>query len=422
MRALVVGNGAREHALAWKLAAGASVQTVWIAPGNAGTAEVGRNLPEVAATDGDALSEAARKNAIDLAVIGPDDALAAGVADCLRAAGLAVVGPSATDARLETSKAFCKSFLLRHGIPTARATELHNPTELQAYLRSRSGTVVLKMDGLAQGKGVLVSNDQDALQRFGRAALARGTLLGEEYLRGYELSLFLLLDGTRAVALPPCSDFKRAGPGDTGPNTGGMGAICPVPRVDATLAARIEREITQPTVRGLQQEGLLYRGVLYIGLMITRQGPRVLEFNVRLGDPETQVLMPLLTTDLGELMQAVATGTLSRVEATCSKRSALTVVVAAAGYPGSYRKGLPVESLPPAADPRGVLFHATTARSGGTLRTGGGRSFAVTGLGDDLATAHANAYELVRQVRFPGAWWRPDIGTRFLTATPAAAT
>ena len=417
MRVLVVGSGAREHALAWKLAAAAGVQSVWTAPGNAGTAEVGRNLTRVAADDGTALSAAARSKAIDLAVIGPDDALAAGVADSLRAAGLAVVGPSAAEARLESSKAFCKSFLLRHGIPTAQAAVLHDPEELQRHLRSRTGPAVLKMDGLAQGKGVLVSDDGDALLRFGRAALARGALLAEEYLSGYELSLFLLLDGTRAVALPPCSDFKRAGTGDTGPNTGGMGAICPVPWVDAALAARIDREITRPTVRGLRQDGLLYRGVLYIGLMITRDGPRVLEFNVRLGDPEAQVLLPLLATDAGELLQAVATGTLSQVEVTCSSHSAVTVVVAAQGYPERYEKGLPVASLP-AADRRGVVFHATTSRDGGTLRTGGGRSFAVTGLGEDLATAQANAYQLVRQVRFPGAWWRTDIGSRFLGPAP----
>jgi phosphoribosylamine--glycine ligase len=419
MRVLVVGSGAREHALAWKLAAGGGVQSVWSAPGNAGTAEVGRNLPEVAATDAGALSDAARRNGIDLAVIGPDDALAAGVADSLRAAGLAVVGPSTAEARLEWSKAFCKAFLQRHDIPTAEATELHDQAELEAHLRSRPGPVVLKMDGLAQGKGVLVSHHHADLLRFGRAALARGTVLAEECLRGYELSLFLLLDGTSAVALPPCSDYKRAGTGDTGPNTGGMGAVCPVPWVDAELAARIDLEIIQPTVRALQQDGLLYHGVLYIGLMITSDGPRVLEFNVRLGDPETQVLMPLLTSDAGELMEALATGTLSQVEVTCSNRSALTVVVAAQGYPENYEKGLAVESLPPATDPRGIVFHATTSRDGGSLRTGGGRSFAVTGVGADLATAHANAYELVRQVRFPGAWSRTDIGTRFLTPAPA---
>ena len=416
MRVLVVGSGAREHALAWKLAAAADVQSVWTAPGNAGTAEVGRNLPEVSATDGEALSAAARRYAIDLAVIGPDAALAAGVAERLRAAGLAVVGPSATEARLESSKAFCKSFLRRHGIPTARATELRDTADLVAYLRSHPGPAVLKMDGLAQGKGVLVAADRDALLRFGRTALARGPVLAEECLHGYELSLFLLLDGSHCVALPPCTDFKRAGTGDTGPNTGGMGALCPVPGVNAELAARIDREITQPIVHGLRQDGLLYRGVLYVGLMITRDGPRVLEFNVRLGDPETQVLLPLLTTDPGRLMEALATGTLSRIDVTCSDRSALTVVVAAQGYPGDYEKGLAVESLPPAGDPRGIVFHATTTRSDGSLRTGGGRSFAVTGLGDDLAAAHANAYELVRQVRFPGAWWRTDIGTRFLTA------
>ena len=418
MRALVVGSGGREHALAWKLAASGRVHEVWIAPGNAGTAAVGRNLPQVVATDPTSLVEAARRRAIDLAVIGPDDALAAGVAEELRAAGLAVVGPSTAEARLETSKAFCKSFLLRNGIPTAAATELRDPAELEAYLRSRTGPVVLKMDGLAQGKGVLESADTETLLRFGRNALATGTVLAEEYLRGYELSLFLLLDGTHAVALPLCSDFKKAGDGDTGLNTGGMGAVCPVPWVDAALAARIDAEITQPTVRGLQQEGLLYRGVLFIGLMITADGPRVLEFNVRLGDPETQVLLPLLNTDLGELMEAVATGTLQRVAVTFRAGSAVTVVVAAAGYPASYEKGLAVASLPADGDRRGVVFHATTTGTGATLRTGGGRCFAVTGLGDDLATARAHAYELVRAVHFPGAWWRTDIGARFLAAAP----
>ena len=423
MRVLVVGSGGREHALAWKLAAGSRVAGVWIAPGNAGTAQVGVNLPGVAVTDPTAIVAAARRERIDLAVIGPEDALAAGVADRLRAAGVAVVGPSAAATRLETSKAFCKAFLQRHGIPTAAAHRLDHPGDLDAYLRANpdAGTIVLKMDGLAQGKGVLVAADRAQLLSFGRSALARGPVLAEEYLEGYEVSLFVLIDGERAVTLPLCSDYKQAYDGASGPNTGGMGSVCPVPWVDAALAAQIDAEVTQPTVRGLRREGLAYRGVLYIGLMVSADGPRVLEFNVRFGDPETQVLLPLLPADLAELLEAVATGTLHRVDDALDRptRHGVTVVVAAAGYPGTYENGLTVEALPPAESAAGVTFHAATTRHSDVLRTGGGRSFAVTGVGDDLAAARANAYALVEQVRFPGAWSRTDIGRQFLAASPS---
>ncbi len=418
MRVLVVGNGAREHALAWKLASSPLTEEVLIAPGNAATARLGRNLPQVQPTDPAAIARVAGDHGVDLAVIGPEDALAAGAADRLRENAIGVVGPSAHAARLESSKAFCKGFLERHDIPAPCAWELRDPTMLQRFLISHSGDVVLKMDGLAQGKGVFESTDRAALLRFGRDALARGPVLAQEYLRGYELSLFLLMDGSHATALPLCRDYKKAGNGNTGPNTGGMGAICPVPWVDGELAAAIDQRIVQPTVRGLRQEGLLYRGVLFIGLMVTERGPHVLEFNVRFGDPETQVLMTLLATDVAELLWAAAAGSLRRVPIAWHSRTAVCVVAAAGGYPASYRTGLAVESLPAPRDPRGHVFHASTTSHAGTLLTGGGRCFAVTGLGNNLTAARANAYSLMEQVRFPGAWWRTDIGAHLLNVAP----
>ena len=410
MRPLVVGSGAREHALAWKLAASPLVEQVLIAPGNAATADLGRNLPEVQPTDPAAVARAAREHGVDLAVIGPEDALAAGAADRLRDDAVAVVGPPAHAARLESSKAFCRGFLERHDIPAPGTWELRDATAMQRFLSSHSGDLVLKMDGLAQGKGVFESADRAALMRFGQDALARGPVLAQEYLHGYELSLFVLMDGSDVTVLPLCCDYKKAGNGNTGANTGGMGSVCPVPWVDGELTAAIDRRIVQPTVRGLRQEGLLYRGVLFIGLMVTDRGPYVLEFNVRFGDPETPALLPLLATDLAELLYAVATGSLPQAPVAWRPQSAVCVVAAAGGYPAAYRTGLAVQSLPAPTDPRGAVFHAGTVSDGAALRTGGGRCFAVTGLGDDLTAARANAYALLEQLRFPGAWWRTDVG------------
>ena len=426
MRVLIVGSGAREHALAWRLARSPSVTAVVTAPGNAGTSQLGRNLEQVNADDPVAIVKAAELADADLVVIGPEDALAAGAADRVRTSGVACVGPSAKAAQLESSKAFGKRFLRDEGIPTAASTPATTAEELEALLEEAVGPGVVKWDGLSQGKGVLVSDDHAALREHGMRGLERGSLLVEEYQQGWELSQLLLLDGADAVRFPLCSDYKRAFDGDAGPNTGGMGCVCPVPAVSQALDERIDNEIVQPTLRGMRSRGLAYRGVLFIGLIVTADGPIVVEYNVRFGDPETQALMPLFTGDLGVALASAARGSLDPTQLSWSDDSAAVVVVAADGYPGKYAKGIRIDALPADEDGVGMLFHASTTSDdrvgvGGSatpIATNGGRCFAATGLAPSLPGAVERAYRLARQVQFAGAWHRGDIGKRFLEAAP----
>ncbi len=414
MRVLVIGQGAREHAIAWAFSRSKRISGLFAAPGNAGMREVAEVLTDIDPMQPEQVIGACRKHGIDLVFVGPEGPLDAGLVDAVRQAGIAVIGPHRAAARLESSKVFSKEFMRKHRIPTARSSEFTEAGPFERYIASQSGKVVLKKNGLAAGKGVLESDDREELLRFGREVLAGDSLVVEEFLTGFEVSLFALCDGKDYVLLPTCADFKKAGEGDTGPNTGGMGSVCPVPWVDSAMMKRIQEEIVVPTFSGLKDEGLLYCGVLYFGLMMTADGPRVLEYNVRFGDPEAQVLLPIIESDFGNLCDAMVSGTLGSFPLRISNRSALGVVIAAEGYPGEYRTGLPVSPIPSIPDQNVQVFHAVT-RTGenGTVLTEGGRCFTVVGTGHDLLEANVKAYEAVGKVRFPGAWFRTDIGHKF---------
>jgi phosphoribosylamine---glycine ligase len=414
MKIMVVGSGAREHALA--LAFAEARHEVSCVPGNAGTAAIARN----AAADPDdpaAVVAACRELEPELVVIGPETPLAAGLADALREAGFLTFGPGKAAAALESSKAFARSFSERWGVPCAATARFSDAAAFRRFLSDRRGDrLVLKKSGLAAGKGVLESDDPEELASFGASVLESDELLVEEFLVGRELSVFAISDGKGYAILPPCADHKKAGAGDTGPNTGGMGAIFPVPYADAAVMARVEREIVEPTFRGMASEGLSYRGVLFFGVMMTGRGPKLLEYNVRFGDPETQSLLPLLDGDSAELLRSAARGELPSIGAAFSSHAACGVVIAAPGYPGPYPKGLRVDLS--AAEPlyeagKSLLFHAsTTLGPDGSVRTGGGRCFTAVGLGASWPEARDRAYAMAASVRFDGAWYRPDIGAR----------
>jgi phosphoribosylamine---glycine ligase len=417
MKVLVIGSGAREHALAWALGRGSAHQAgrIFCAPGNAGTAGLAVNLaldPE----DPEAVLVAARELGIGLVVVGPEGPLAAGLVDALEAEGILAFGPPRKAAALECSKSFARSFSERRGVPCARTARFADTAALRRFLDENHGRrIVLKKSGLAAGKGVLESDDPAELLSFGAAVLESDELLAEEFLVGKELSVFALCDRSDFLLLPACADHKKAGAGDLGPNTGGMGAVCPVPYADAATMARIEREIVEPTFRGMEDEGLSYRGVLFFGVMLTEEGPKLLEYNVRFGDPETQSLLPLLESDLGELLFGVARGALCSQRPRFSPKIACGVVVAAPGYPGAYPKGLAVD--PSAIEGKSLLFHASTSRGAdGILRTEGGRCFTAVGMGGDWAAARREAYSTAERARFEGAWYRPDIGARMYGA------
>ena len=417
---LVVGAGGREHALAWKLAQSARVARVLAAPGNAGTArEPGVENVAVGAGDIEGLVALARERSVDLTVVGPEAPLVAGIADRFKAEGLRIFGPSAAAARLEGSKAFTKAFLAGHGIPTARHAEFTDPAAAAAHVRVHGAPIVVKADGLAAGKGVVVARSEaEALAAVdemlaGRAFGDAGRrIVIEEFLAGEEASFICVVGGAEAVPLASSQDHKAAGEGDTGPNTGGMGAYSPAPVVDEAVHERIMREIVRPTVDGLAAAGTPYTGFLYAGLMIDDTGaPRVIEFNCRLGDPETQPILLRLRSDLLDLVDAALDGDLARARPEWDDRAALGVVMAAAGYPGGYEKGHPITGL---ADdlPDTKAFHAGTAVAGDRVVTSGGRVLCVCGLGEDVSEAQRRALDRVETIDWNGAWHRRDIGHR----------
>ncbi|GAA0536411.1 phosphoribosylamine--glycine ligase [Paractinoplanes ferrugineus] len=402
MRVLLIGSGGREHALAVELAADPAVEFLAAAPGNPGIAQVAV-LHDVTATDPAAVAALAVEVAADLVVVGPEAPLVAGVADAVRAKGIACFGPSAAAAQLEGSKAFAKDVMAAAGVPTGRSYECTSPAEVDRALADLGAPYVVKNDGLAAGKGVVVT---DSLETAKQHAADCGRVVIEEYLSGPEVSLFVITDGTAAVPLMPAQDFKRLGDGDAGPNTGGMGAYAPLDWAPDDLVPRVMREVVEPTLAEMRKRGTPFAGLLYVGLALTPDGPKVIEFNARFGDPETQVVLALLDTPLAGLLHAAATGTLAdEPPLLWHDGAAITVVVASANYPGTPRTGDVIEG----AEVAGVIHAGTARRADGALISAGGRVLSVTATGTDLAAAREAAYALIDGVRLDGAQYRTDI-------------
>jgi phosphoribosylamine--glycine ligase len=421
MRVLVVGGGGREHALVWKLRQSPRIQALWCAPGNAGIAEQAECVP-IAADDVKALVRFAREQAVDLVVIGPELPLTLGLVDRLAAAGLRAVGPTAAAARLEGSKAFAKELLRQHRVPTAFFGVFTDPDDATRYVHEVGPPVVVKADGLAGGKGVFICPTiAEAIEAVDE--LMRGRLFGdagarivvEEFLEGEEVSFMALSDGATVVPLAASQDHKRALDGDAGPNTGGMGAYSPAPSLTPAFQARIVQEIIEPVVRGLARAGTPYTGILYAGLMLQGERAKVLEFNVRFGDPEAQVVLPRLRSDLADLLERAATGRLAEVVLEWDPRAAVCVVLAAEGYPGAVERGRRIEGLAALRGwTDGVVFHAGTRQGEGGPVTDGGRVLGVTALGDTIERAVTEAYAAVARISWPGMRYRRDIGHRAL--------
>lgn len=413
MKVLVIGGGGREHALAWKLAQGARVQTVYVAPGNGGTA-TDPALKNVPIGDPAALADFAAAEKVALTVVGPEAPLAAGVVDLFRSRGLRIFGPTKAAAQLESSKSFAKEFMQRHGIPTALYATFDAASAAHAHVDKHGAPIVIKADGLAAGKGVVVAMTlAEAHEAIDRMLTKPGErVVIEDFMDGEEASFIVVSDGKDVVALATSQDHKRVGEGDTGPNTGGMGAYSPAPVVTPNVHAKVMHEIIQPTIAGMAKDGHPFTGFLYAGLMIDAQGqPRTVEFNARLGDPEAEPILMRLKSDLFELLMAATEGQLASVELQWDRRAALGVVVAAQGYPADPRKGDAITGLPANSEDLHV-FHAGTTLDGGTLQSSGGRVLCVTALGDSVRLAQAKALAAVRQVQMDGAHWRNDIGHR----------
>jgi len=420
MKLLVIGSGGREHALAWKLARSPRISRVYVAPGNAGTARED-GLVNVAVTSIPELIDFARKEAVGFTVVGPEAPLAAGIVDAFRSAGLRIFGPVQAAARLESSKEFAKSFMQRHGIPTAAFAAFDEAAPAHAYIEKQGAPIVIKADGLAAGKGVVVAMNAaeahaavDMMLTEGKMGHAGSRVVIEEYLEGEEASFIVLADGRHTLPLATSQDHKRLLDGDRGPNTGGMGAYSPAPVVTPSMHAKVMREVIQPVIAGMEKDGTPYSGFLYAGLMIAKDGRlRVLEFNCRMGDPETQPIILRLKSDLVTLLEHALSGTLDKAEADWDRRVALSVVLAAHGYPDTPRQGDAIHGLPP-ADEDSHVFHAGTALRGDEVVTSGGRVLAVTALGGNVSAAQRRAYELAEKIRFEGMQFRRDIGHRGL--------
>lgn len=418
MRVLIIGSGGREHALLWKVSQSPKVKEIFVAPGNAGMANLATLIP-ISAEDLDGLLAFALEQKIDLTIVGPEVPLLHGIVDQFQQAGLAIFGPNGQAAQIEGSKRFAKDLMKKYRIPTASYQTFTNAQEAKAYVRQAGAPIVIKADGLAAGKGVVVASTleeaeqaiTDAMEHkiFGSAG---DMVVIEEFLTGQELSLMAFVDGTTIVPMVPAQDHKPAYDGDQGPNTGGMGTYSPVPQFSNDTLSLAIKTILEPMVQAFQQEGIDYRGVLYAGLMITSEGPKVIEFNARFGDPETQVVLPRLTSDLIEIMLSIVEGRLHSNLVTWSKQAAVCVVMAAGGYPGSYQKGLEITGLSNQLEENKFVFHAGTKLEDSQMVTAGGRVLGVTALGEDLRIAQKSAYELVQQIHFSDAHYRNDIAEK----------
>ncbi|MCH7624001.1 MAG: phosphoribosylamine--glycine ligase [Nitrospinae bacterium] len=419
MRVLIVGGGGREHALAWKIGQSPKVEQIFCAPGNAGTAEVAENV-DIPADQVNSLLEFALENKIGLTVVGPEQPLVLGIVDKFQEKSLRVFGPSAQAAELEGSKVFCKDLMKKYGIPTGEYRVFEAPESAQDYVMARKEKLVVKADGLAAGKGVIICNDGHAAveaiktimqdKAFGEAG---NRIVVEEFLEGQEVSLLAFTDGETVLPLDAAQDHKAALDGDRGPNTGGMGAYSPTPIFTEALKREVMETIMIPTVQAMAEGGRPFQGILYAGLMLTANGPRVLEFNVRFGDPETQPLLMRMQNDIVPLFEACIDGSLDQQEVEWKPESAVCVVMAAKGYPGSYEKGKVIHGLQAAGELSDVqVFHAGTKCSDGDVVTNGGRVLGVTALGGDFAKAIANAYNAVEQISWEGVHYRKDIGRR----------
>ncbi|MBX6395591.1 MAG: phosphoribosylamine--glycine ligase [Alicyclobacillaceae bacterium] len=415
MKVLVVGGGGREHALVWKLAQSPRRPEIYCAPGNPGTAEWGHNV-SISAEDVEGLVAFAKRERIDLTVVGPEAPLLAGIADRFREEGLRIFGPTRAAAEIEGSKAYAKALMTRVGIPTARYAAFDVYEEALAYLRKHGAPIVVKADGLAAGKGVVVARTLAEAEEALRNMMVEGVfgqsgrrVVLEEVLEGKEATVMAFVSGETVVPMVPAQDHKPVFDGNRGPNTGGMGTYSPVPWLDEATLAQVEEKILRPAARALAADGRPFSGVLYAGLMITKDGPKVIEFNARFGDPEAQVVLPRLETDLLDVIDAVLDGSLDRLDIAWSPGAAVCVILTAEGYPGSYRKGDPIRGLGQAGE-RTLIFHAGTARAGdGSLVTAGGRVLGVTGLGRSLAEAREVAYRTVGRIEFRGMHYRTDI-------------
>ncbi|MEO5574069.1 MAG: phosphoribosylamine--glycine ligase [Gammaproteobacteria bacterium] len=421
MKILLIGSGGREHALAWKIAQSPKAEKIFVAPGNPGTSREPRteNI-NIKADDIPALLDFALKNTIAMTIVGPEAPLALGIVDAFSAAGLRCFGPRQKAAQLEASKSFAKDFFARHRIPTAAYASFTDASEALAYVHDKKMPLVIKADGLAAGKGVVIVHTHEDAVRSVNAMLAGningrtgGRVVIEEFLRGEEASFIVMVDGEHILPLATSQDHKTRDDGDRGPNTGGMGAYSPAPVVTPEIHMRIMREIIELTVRGMRAEGTPYTGFLYAGVMITDDGtPYVLEYNCRMGDPETQPIMMRLDSDLVELFEAALDGRLDRVHARWDERAAVGVVLAAAGYPGDYRTGDVIDGLNAHISPDKKIFHAGTIEQDGATMTAGGRVLCACALGSDVRSAQQNAYELVKQIHWKGMYYRADIGYR----------
>ncbi len=417
LRVLVIGGGAREHSLVWKFSQSDKVGEIYVAPGNAGTATIAHNLP-IRPTDIDALANAAEDNKIDLTVVGPETPLAAGIVDVFQSRGIPIFGPSREAALIESSKVFAKELMQKYNIPCAGSESFTSYKEACDYIKTQSTPIVVKADGLAAGKGSIVAESRkEALEALSQ--IMEGKVFGsagdrvviEEYLSGREVSFLAFTDGRVVVPMVPACDYKRVFDGDRGPNTGGMGAYSPPGFFTEELAQKVMGTIMEPAVRAMAWEGKPYKGVLYAGLMVTPDGPKVLEFNARFGDPENQVIIPRLKTDLVDILLAVINGTLDKIKVEWSDEACVGVVMASGGYPGGYRTGFPITGLD-AVDEGILVFHAGTRIDSGIVKTDGGRVLTVAATGGTIAEARERVYSNIAHIHFEGCHYRRDIAAR----------